>query len=322
MRTIHLNEPKFEPEGGWNKRLVDKNDYTTLIEGKEEVEVFGPDGEQICVILRNCIDKELIKKSWGVLHKVDMKTENRGSASGAPMVRRVKQDGTLSNTMRVPKGYEVSSGVVGYYPRYPRIPYCRECAWNVSHPKEWQVLLPLFEAVNNLHKQYSPESYAVQQAWADKTSKDFLIPNTIYTTVTVNKNFRTAAHLDAKNLYDGMCPMLLLRQGRYSGGHVVLPEWKIAAHLDTNDLIIFRNMKDYHGNTPIVPLSQDYQRCTLVFYYREEMIKCGSAKQELERAKSGSDYSVDFSQERVCGDCADHPCTPEKHAECFKGGRK
>lgn len=319
MRTIRLQEPKVEAD--WNKRLLDKNDFTTLIEGPEEVEVFSPEGEQICVILRNCVDMDIIKKSWPIIRKINMKTENRGSASGISAVARVKQDGTLSKTTRVPKGYEAISGVIGYYPRYPRIPYCRECAWNIEHPAEWDALLPLFQAVNGLHKQYSPESYKLQEGWAKKTSSDFMIPGTIYTTVTVNKNFRTASHLDAKNLYDGMTPMLLLRQGKYSGGHVVLPEWKIAAHLNTNDLIIFRNMKDYHGNTPIVPLSENHQRCTLVFYYREEMIKCGSAEQELDRAKRGEDFSKDFSEDRLCGNCDKQPCSPQERAECFKGGR-
>ncbi len=86
--------------------------------------------------------------------------------------------------------------------------------------------------------------------------------------------------------------MLFIREGKFDGGHITLPEFGIGAKMDTGDLIFFRNMQDYHGNTPIVPISANYQRCTLVFYYREDMYKCGTMEQELERAKSGENYSA------------------------------
>lgn len=294
MRTIHLKESKIT--GDFKAKWMDHSHYDTFLEN-EDVTIIDNEGNQIAVILRNCIDLQIIKAAWPILSKMNFKTENRGSASGVAMVFRKKKDGTISKTNRVPKGYEVGSGVIGYYPRYPRIPFCRECAWNVTHAQEWQLLLPLFRQVNDLHKAYSPKSYDFQKSFIEKTSKDFTIPNTIYTTVTVNRNFRTAAHLDAKNLTNGMAPMLVLREGQFSGGHIVLPEWKLAAKLDTNDLIIFRNMIDYHGNTKIIPLTKNYKRVSLVFYYREEMIKCGTAEQELARAKSGQNYSINFSEE-------------------------
>lgn len=318
MRTIRLQEQKTNREGGWNKKLLDKNDYEHYLKG-EDVTVLGPDGELLVVVKRNAVPMDILKTSWTILRKLNMTTTNRGSASGMEMKKNIKADGTASKTLRPDEA--VKSGIIGYFDRYPRIPYCRECAWTANNPTLWKMLLPLFQSVSETHKKYARESWELQKKWIDKTSEDFYIPGTIYTTVTVNKNFRTAAHLDAKNLYDGMAAMLYLRQGKLTGGDVVLPEWKTGVHLDTNDLIIFRNMKDYHGNTPITPLNQNTQRCTLVFYYREGMVKCGTAEQELERAKSGSDFSKDFSEERICGECVDNPCSAEKRAECFSGGR-
>ena len=288
----HLKNQKLE--GEWSKRLLTEADYDTLIEGNNLV--YGPNGELILVLLRGEFDKTQLASAWQIIKDINLKTDNRGTAAGVDMVAHKKADGTISKTHSVPKGHEVISGVVGYYPRYPRIPFCRECAWNQQHPEQFKSLLPLFQRVNALHEKYANESWKYQKAVVDKTSKDFVIPGTIYTTVTVNKNFRTASHLDAKNLPEGMAPMILMRQGKFEGGHVVLPEWRIAAKLDTGDLIIFRNMLDYHGNTKIIPLSKDYQRCTLVFYYREEMTKCGTKEQELARAKSGQDYSINFNE--------------------------
>lgn len=317
MRTVKLTEAKIK--GDWNRKQLTKTDYSIYLD-EGDVEVLGPDGEQICVVLRGKYDKAMLQNAWKILKKVNLKTENRGSASGVKAVPRIKKDGTISKTTRVPKGFEVISGVMGYYPRYPRIPYCRECAWNQNHPEEFKQLLPLFMRTSELHKQYSPQSYAFQESVVEKTSKDFVIPGTIYTTVTVNKNFRTACHLDAKNLLNGMAAMLYMRQGKFTGGDVVLPEWGAGVKLETGDLIIFRNMKDYHGNTKIVPISKDYQRCTLVFYYREEMMKCGTAEQELERAKSGEDFSKNFGLDRVCEDCPDkEKCTIDMQRKCFSG---
>jgi hypothetical protein len=295
MKVIHLKNQKISGDK-FLKEFASDADYDTVIEGDHTV--YGPNGELLVIILRNRFPKEMLLKTWSVVKDINLRTDNRGTAAGIEMELVKKKDGTLSNTRAVPKGYDVISGVIGYYPRYPRIPFCRECAWNQQHPEQFQSLLPLFTRVNELHKEYAPESWAYQNEIVQRTSKDFVIPSTIYTTVTVNKNFRTAYHLDAKNAPLGMAPMLLMRQGKFEGGTVVLPEWRIAAKLETGDLILFRNMQDIHGNTKIVPLTKDYQRCTLVFYYREEMVKCGTAAEELERAQSGADYSKDFSEER------------------------
>lgn len=289
MKVINLKNKKVHVE---QKGFATDKDYDQVVEG--DVSVYSPDGELLVVLLRNKFDKQLLLKSWGVIKDINLRTDNRGTASGIEMELVKRKDGSLSQTRAVPKGYDAISGVIGYYPRYPRIPFCRECAWNQQHPEKFSTLLPLFERVNALHKEYATESWEYQNGIVQKTSKDFVIPSTIYTTVTVNKNFRTAYHLDAKNAPLGMAPMILMRQGKFEGGLVVLPEWRIAAKLETGDLIFFRNMQDIHGNTKIVPLTKDYQRCTLVFYHREEMLKCGTMEQELARAQSGEDFSKDF----------------------------
>lgn len=294
MKVIKLENPKVE--GEFTKNFASDSDYDQVVEGN--VRVYGPNDELLLVIVRGGFERQMLVDAWRILKDVNLKTDNRGTAAGIEMEQVKKKDGTMSQTRSVPKGYEVISGLIGYYPRYPRIPYCRQCAWNQQNPELFEKLLPLFKRVNELHKEHAPESWAAQNEIVEKTSKDFVIPDTIYTTVTVNKNFRTAYHLDARNFEAGMAPMLLMRQGKFEGGLVVMPEWRIAAKLETGDLIFFRNMQDLHGNTKITGMSKDYQRCTLVFYYREEMIKCGTAAQELARAQSGEDYSKDFSEER------------------------
>lgn len=294
MLNVQLEQERLK--GDFKGKLLTDKDYDQIFEGN--VTVYDKSGGLLMVLLKNPVDKKNLVKAWTALRECNLETSNRGTASGEKSVLRKRKDGKASKTRQVARGLEVISGVVGYYPRYPRIPFCRQCAWNQQNPEKFEATLPLIQEVSKLHKRFCGDAYARQEAVVNKTSKDFIIKDTIYSTVTVNKNFRTAAHLDAKNLQEGMCAMMLIREGKYLGGNVVFPEFRIAAKMDTGDLIFFRNMQDYHGNTPIVPLTKKYTRCTLVFYYREEMVKCGSAPQELERAKMNLDYGKDFSEER------------------------
>lgn len=257
--------------------MMDHSYYDYLID--YDCDVVGPSGEYLGSLIKNKISSEVLKQSWGILKDYNPVTKNRGVASGEPHKYNKRSDGSESATT---ESLEVSSGVIGFMDRYERFPYCRKCAFNDHNPDKFQYLLPLFKEVSDLHKQRDPVGWGLTNKWASATNPDFVIPGTPYTTVTVNKNFRTAAHLDAQNLKEATCAMLLMRQGQFSGGYVVFPEWRFAMKMDTGDVCIFRNMKDFHGNTRIIPISPDYQRCTLVFYYREGMINCGSVDEELE----------------------------------------
>ena len=57
-----------------------------------------------------------------------------------------------------------------------------------------------------------------------KKKIDFKIHDTVFTTVTVNKNFRTAAHYDAGDLKEGFGNLAVLQTGEYSGAYTVIPK--------------------------------------------------------------------------------------------------
>lgn len=280
MKTVKLSA---HHPGDYKGKMMGPEHYDLMITDSCVVE--GPDGEFIAAFLKRAIPMEIIRPAWSILRDFNPKTDNRGSATGVKMVPRRKKDGTMQKTLRTPKGDEVVSGIVGFMDRYVRIPYCRACSFNTQKPAEYEALIPLFQAVDKVHFQLDAEGWFHASVHAKKTKPDWLIPGTNFTTVTINKNFRTAAHLDAANLHDGTCAMLLIREGNYTGGAVVFPEWRFAVQMDTADVVVFRNMKDFHGNLPIVGKSKNFQRCTLVHYFREAMVNCGSTEEELERAK-------------------------------------
>jgi hypothetical protein len=244
-------------------------------------------GETVLTLVKRGVPLELIAQAWRAGIK-DWRplTDNRSTAAAAPRIHERKLDGTYSNTMRMPRQDQISSGVMGFYDRYPRIPYCRRCAFNEQHPEVWAACTPLIKAVNEVHRAYETPSWDALNELATDCSKDFIIPDTVYTTVTVNKNYRTAYHRDGRNIANGKSAMLLVREGKVKGGVLVLPAYRIGVPLDTGDVIIFNGATDLHGNTFITPMTKNAQRCTLVHYFRKGMLECGTAEEELERAKN------------------------------------
>jgi hypothetical protein len=55
----------------------------------------------------------------------------------------------------------------------------------------------------------------------DKTTKDFYIANTVFSTITINRNFRTAIHKDKGDLPEGFGNLGVLQAGNYEGGITV-----------------------------------------------------------------------------------------------------
>ena len=192
----------------------------------------------------------------------------------------LKKDGTLSNS---PKAKQVNSGIIGYADRYARIPYCRTTEFTYKHFEQYKKSLPYIRYISNLFKKYVPERWAKQKEQWDLTNDDFKIKDTVFTTVTVNKNFRTASHYDAGDLEEGFGNLAVLQTGDYTGGYTVMPKYGIGLNVRNFDLALF-DVHELHGNTEIKPKGF-YERISVVCYFRKKMIECGSAKEELERIK-------------------------------------
>jgi hypothetical protein len=118
----------------------------------------------------------------------------------------------------------------------------------------------------------------------EKTSKDFVIPGTVFTTVTVNRNWQTAVHQDKGDLKAGFGVMSVLEHGKYTGGILVFPKYGVGVDMRERD-ICFADVHQWHGNTPIKGIPDAHERISCVFYYRENMQYCGTVEQEREFAK-------------------------------------
>ena len=265
----------------------------------ENTSVYNEHGELVLVFLKNIVPFNFAKQAYPFLRKASTPSNNRGMASGDLSGYKVgdkldhltigkidgnrfyplKKDGTLSNS---PKSKLVLSGVIGYMDRYARIPYCRATELTRKYFDEYKKTLPYIRYISAMFEKYVPEKYNKQKEYWEKINKDFRIDKTAFTSITVNKNFRTSCHYDKGDYKDGFGNLSVLESGSYSGAYTVIPKYGIAVDVRNCDICFF-DVHELHGNTELKTKGMA-ERISVVCYTREKMIKCGTAKEELQIA--------------------------------------
>ena len=298
------------------KEVLDKEQIKSL-EGKfinesyikhpvirEDTIVKNEQGKLVLVFKKKAIPQDIVDSSRLAFRKaISGGSNNRGMASGN--VSDIYKVGDKIGTRTIGKvlknrwypllpngklsktsyGLNVLSSTIGFNDRYPRIPYCRTSAFAQKNLEAYKQTLPYIAGVNKIYETYAPNHYKLQKKLADLTSKDFIIKNTAFTTVTVNKNYRTACHYDAGDYNKGFGNLGVLKLGTYTGGYTVIPKYGIGIDLSDSDVALF-DVHELHGNTELKRKGYS-ERISVVCYYRENMIYCGDHKYELERAKKG-----------------------------------
>ena len=187
----------------------------------------------------------------------------------------------------------VMSGIAGYFDRYPRIPYGRETSYTEKNPEAFAESYPFLNKLNDQFRELLPVRWGNQRREADKLDPRFLIDGTVFTTLTVNHNWRTACHRDAGDLNEGFSNICALGNG-WQGGEFMLPEYRIAVKLQPGDMLLVNNHGGIHGNDALI--GDDNDRMTIVAYFREKMIELKSwdyerlRKQYIEERRQNKDH--------------------------------
>jgi hypothetical protein len=177
----------------------------------------------------------------------------------------------------------VFSGVAGWYDRYPRIPFGRATTYTRDNFDKFKLAFPFLQSLDRGFKELLPARWSNQKKAAGKIDPKFVVPDTVFTTITVNKSFRTAAHRDAGDFADGLSNLLVVGSGDYTGGYLIFPEYRIAVNVRPGDLLLVSNHEIIHGNTEIKLTRPDAERISLVCYLRENMLDLGSFDYETTR---------------------------------------
>ena len=200
-----------------------------------------------------------------------------------PAQRAESTQETMKMISETSYGNPVDSGIAGWFDRYPRIPFGRATTYTRDNFEKFKMAYPFLQHLARGFETLLPTRYSAQKVATDKIDPRFVIPETPFTTVTVNKTFRTAAHRDAGDFSDGLSNLLTLsNDGRYTGGYLIFPEIRIAVNVRPGDLLLVNNHEVIHGNTPIV-CEEGSERVSLVVYLRENMLELGSYEYENTR---------------------------------------
>jgi hypothetical protein len=267
-------------------RILTDDDYN-LVPTRDCV-IKDPKGQLLAVYRRGIIPEELREQTWPILHELKSETTtNRGLASGTP---RVQGPGTRSYAMAVP-----SALLGGFEAQGPR-KFCRLTAWTGRETDKYRILWPLLQFIGGRMEADAPDRYQAQMAEVAKTHPDWIIPGTPFSTVTVNNTYPTGVHQDAGDLDEGISTLAVLRRGSFRGGVLVIPEYRVGFDMQDGDLLIF-NAHAWHGNTDFDPPVKrnmtgkiegpepDFERISIVSYFRTKIVTCGSVPDEAEKRR-------------------------------------
>lgn len=262
-------------------KIVTAGDSNLLLTGPAEV--YKPDGTRLCIYLpgalRERLNAEEYERAYKILTSIRVTTNNRGLASGSKRIK-LYRSGVTSYALPV-----VSSPVGSIEAQGGRNPLCRLTAWTGAHQPEFKQLHPYFREIDWLFSEYVPDRYRAQAQVVERTKPDWVIPGTVFSTVTVNNTYPTGVHKDAGDFEDGFSCLAVMRRGSYAGGWLTFPEYRVAVDLKDGDLMLM-DAHEWHGNTAIEKQSDDAERISCVLYYRTRLQFCDTRAAELAKAKA------------------------------------
>ena len=212
------------------------------------------------------------------------------------IMKLIKKNGGISK-MKV--NNQVASNPIGYYEsskNFADLP-CRLTHFTRTNYEKYNKGLKFIKRIDSLFKRLIPDAYERQYNRAN-TKSHLKIPETSFSTVTINRNFRTALHRDAGDFKEGFGNLTVIERGKYHGGYTVFPQFGIGIDLRNNDFVAM-DVHQWHSNTPIYETEEDkkfnelleddyndnpqvgteglykkYTRLSFVCYLREKIAEC------------------------------------------------
>ena len=280
--------------GSWEGKHAEEHHYDFVVNGNAKV-YDAKTKEPIAILVRNIFDEGTLKENFDAAYPALRKfrddknfwSDNRGRYSGqVERIHKVKKDGTISRQGRCKS---VATGLAGYYETLGgRFKYPRETKYLQKYPDLWETLLPIFRVCGAWMQTVCKQRYEVQMDAVKKTSKDWVIPGTPFTTIAVNNCVAAAYHKDNRDLKEGMGCMFVHRTGQYEGFELVIPEYKFAIDMRHGDVLFF-NPCVWHSNVPprnaVGEEAEDWERISVVMYFRKNLMKEPSKEEALARVK-------------------------------------
>jgi len=214
--------------------------------------------------------KPITDLGWDSFYRAAAASRSRGAAAG-PIQAKSKywktrklvetngwwaryKSGNKTSKMRV--NNPVFSSVVGYFEATPfmKLP-CRLTTYTQNYFDEYKQGLPFIEAIDGEFKKLVPDAHKKQYQRIHSTPT-YQIKDTAFSSVTINRNFRTALHKDAGDFKDGYGNLTVLERGKYHGGETLFPQFGVGFNLRTGDFIAM-DVHQWHCNTEMYETPED-----------------------------------------------------------------
>jgi len=327
VNKLLTDEEVASKEGTW----IEESDIKyPIINENTDVYYLNNKKERVLLLKfrKNCINNALIKLGWDSYKDLAKASRGRGASAGPIATDSVYwKKRNLVNTNKWSTGYltpkgeiskmkvnnQVASNPIGFYESSKNLGAnlpCRLTHFTRTNYEKYNQGLPFIQKIDNLFQKLIPDSYAKQRERADKKSH-LKIPETSFSTVTINRNFRTALHKDAGDFKGGFGNLTVIERGNYHGGYTVFPQFGIGIDLRTNDFVAM-DVHQWHANTPLYETEEDkklneklepafkdnpevgtagiyekYTRISFVCYLREKIITCDDKIDPRFLTKSG-----------------------------------
>ena len=239
----------------------------------EDVDVYGVlDGKKTLLarFRKHVIPNDLIKIGWEAYYQTAAASRNRGAAAGPIKVdsnywkkrkptdinkwsARYMQDGKLSK-MRV--NNNVFSSVLGYFEQTPFMGLpCRLTSYTQKYFHQYKHGIPFIQAIDKTFKRLIPDRHRKQLAAASE-KKAYQVADTAFSSITINRNFQTALHMDDGDFREGYGNLSVIERGKYSGGATLFPRFGIGFNVRTGDFLAM-DVHEWHCNTELYESAAD-----------------------------------------------------------------
>jgi hypothetical protein len=281
---------------------LDDRHYDFLLDETGMVETPAYDDEwPLCILLKNVLPQSLLDAVRPIVRKAASQRKvaggNRGVAAGTGMVERRKRSGGMSKIKGAPHLEDLNDedyarlrsatdGTFGFNARGVRggqVYPCRITHYSGALAPDFALMGVLAKTVAESFKHSSASNrWEAQFAKARNTAPIWMIRTsegiTPFTTITCNKSWRTAAHVDKGDLKEGFGVLCCL--GDFAGCELVFPRYRVAVRYHEGDVLL-ANVHEVHGNTPLLNpdgslprVGREPERLVCVFYYQEKMEQC------------------------------------------------
>lgn len=284
----------------WKKRtIVNTNKWSTGY--------LTPEGNQ----MKDELDKLSLEELQDKFKSLEIKYDEDIFNDKDKIVFSIVQKQGGFSRMKV--NNQVASNPIGFYEsstNFCKLP-CRLTHFTRTNYDKFNEGLPFIQKIDNMFQKLIPDSYEKQITQANK-KPHLKIPDTSFSTITINRNFRTALHRDAGDYKDGFGNLTVIERGKYHGGYTIFPQFGVAVDVRNGDFLAM-DVHQWHSNTPIYETAEDkafneklepafkdnpevgtvgiynkYTRLTFVCYLREKIINCPDEIQEEFLKESGS----------------------------------